>query len=106
MEDATVVWQTDGNQYLGVSNLNTPATLVAGSLPAGTHNLKATVYAPLDTNLEKPLGSKEVKINITSNPLPKPQKQPPYNKPQKQPPYNSPAGENPPPLPSSWLVPK
>ncbi len=64
MEDSIVVWQADGTTTLGTSELKSPATLQVGVLPPGTHQIKATVYAPLDTALEKPLGSSSVKINI------------------------------------------
>ncbi len=64
MEDSIVVWQADGTSTLSISELKSPATLQAGALTPGTHEIKATVYAPLDTALEKPLGSSSVKINI------------------------------------------
>jgi hypothetical protein len=70
MKDATVVWQADGNQNLGTSNPSTLATLTSGSLSLKNHNLKATAYAPLDINLEKPLGSNQVTIDITDKSVP------------------------------------
>lgn len=64
LEESIVVWQADGTTTLGTSKLKSPATIQASALTPGAHEIKATVYAPLDTEQKQPLGSSSVKISI------------------------------------------
>lgn len=64
MEDSTVLWTNGVLGEIGVSHPGLSETLAQCSLPVGTHNITANVYAPLDTSLERVLGTNSVQINV------------------------------------------
>jgi S-layer homology domain len=63
MDDAYVVWKLDESE-IGISNPSTMQDIQTQDLEPGKHKLEATVFAPLDTNLTTPLGSKSTNFNL------------------------------------------
>ena len=63
MDDAYISWNLDGVD-IGISNPRSPQDLETKDLALGSHKLTSTVFAPIDTDLKNPLGSKTVIFNL------------------------------------------